>query len=50
MRLIKSLYWILFIQNEVFEVFKDFHGIYLSDHPILKNNLPELHDKLSSVN
>ena len=50
MRLIKSLYWILFIENEVFKVFEDFHGIDLSDHPIPKNNLPELHDKLSSVN
>ena len=39
MRLIKSLYWILFIENELFEVFKDFHGIYLSDHPILKKIL-----------
>ena len=27
---------VLDFKNEVFEVFEEFHGIYLSDHPILK--------------
>ena len=47
---IKLLYWFLFIGNDDNEVFDDFYGIICLITHSKKFNLPELHDKLSSVN